>query len=53
MVDRIRFDAPLGPIGRLVERALLSSYLQELIAVRGKYLKVEAERRRRAAGPPR
>lgn len=52
MVDRIRFDAPVGPIGRLVERAVLASYLQKLIAVRGEYLQAEAERRSRAADPP-
>lgn len=45
MIDRIRFDAPLGPIGRLVECAVLASYLQKLIAVRGEYLEAEAERR--------
>jgi len=51
MVDRSRFDAPLGPIGSLGERLLLASYLQRLIAVRGCYLKAEAERRQRSAGP--
>src|SRR5918995_4684357 len=49
MVDRIRFDAPLGPIGRLVERAVLAAHLERLIAIRGEYLKAEAERRYRAA----
>ncbi|MGI8983314.1 MAG: SRPBCC family protein [Acidimicrobiales bacterium] len=48
MVDRIRFDAPAGVVGRLVERAVLASYLQKLIAVRAEYLKAEAERRHRA-----
>ncbi len=51
MVDRIRFDAPVGPVGRLVERAVLASYMRNLIAVRGEYLKAEAERRHRAASP--
>jgi ligand-binding SRPBCC domain-containing protein len=46
MIDRIRFDAPLGPLGRLVERAILVSYLLELIVVRGGYLAGEAERTR-------
>lgn len=49
MIDRVRFDAPLGPIGRLVERAVLASHLQRLIAIRGDYLKAEAERRQRRA----
>jgi ligand-binding SRPBCC domain-containing protein len=53
MVDRIRFDAPLGPVGRLVERVVLASYLSELIAVRAKYIKAEAESRSRTADPPR
>ena len=44
MIDRIRFDAPLGPFGRLVELAVLASYLKKLIAIRGDYLKVAAER---------
>jgi len=47
MVDRVRFDAPLGPIGQLVERAVLGRYLPHLIEVRGAYLKAEAERRHR------
>lgn len=50
MIDRIRFDAPFGPIGRLVERAVLASYLRQLITVRAKYLKAEAERRTSPSG---
>ena len=53
MIDRVRFDAPFGLIGRLIERAVLASYLQKLIAVRDDYLKAEAERMRRAADSPR
>jgi ligand-binding SRPBCC domain-containing protein len=45
MTDRIRFDAPLGPIGRLAERLVLSRYLEKLIEQRGRYLKAAAERR--------
>ncbi|QGG96691.1 SRPBCC family protein [Actinomarinicola tropica] len=45
MTDRIRFDAPLGPIGRVVEHLVLGRYLRTLIAARGQYLKGEAERR--------
>lgn len=52
MIDRIRFNTPLGPIGRLVEGAVLRSYMQKLIAVRSEYLKAEAERRSRAPDPP-
>jgi ligand-binding SRPBCC domain-containing protein len=52
MIDRVRFDAPLGPIGMLVERAVLATYLQKLITVRGEYLKAAAERRHRTANGP-
>ena len=45
MVDRVRFDAPVGPIGRLVERIVLGRYLEGLIEERGQYLKSDAERR--------
>lgn len=44
MVDRVSFDAPLGPIGRLVERVVLGSYLERLIQERGCFLKAAAER---------
>jgi ligand-binding SRPBCC domain-containing protein len=45
MVDHVQFDAPLGPIGRLVERAILGRYLKALIETRGAFLKAEAEKR--------
>ena len=48
MTDRVRFDAPLGLLGRIVERAVLLRHLRRLIEVRGAYLKLEAERRHRA-----
>jgi ligand-binding SRPBCC domain-containing protein len=38
MVDRIEFAAPLGLIGRVVERWVLASYLQGLIRRRNAYL---------------
>jgi hypothetical protein len=44
MTDRIRFVAPFGPVGWIVERVLLRPYLQRLIAVRGQEIKREAER---------
>lgn len=47
MIDRIRFDAPLGIIGRIVERALLGRYLHTLIEQRGRFLKAEAEHQSR------
>lgn len=45
MTDRVRFDAPVGPIGRVVEHLVLGRYLYKLIDERGQYLKAEAERR--------
>lgn len=44
MVDRICFDAPLGPIGRVVERLVLADYLERLIIERNEFLKEAAER---------
>ena len=38
MIDRVEFVAPLGPIGRVVERALLDRYLRHLIGVRNTFL---------------
>lgn len=43
MCDRIRFVAPVGPIGRAVERLVLGSYLEGLIVQRGQFLKAAAE----------
>jgi ligand-binding SRPBCC domain-containing protein len=51
MVDRITFDAPLGPLGRIVERIVLGSYLERLIVERGEFLKVAAEREQRQSQP--
>jgi hypothetical protein len=47
MTDRLRFDTPLGTIGRLVERLVLRSYIRRLIDQRGSYLKARAEQRSR------
>ena len=38
MIDRIRFDAPFGPIGRAVEKLVLARYMQRLIEERGRFL---------------
>lgn len=38
MVDRIEFEAPFGPIGRLAEKLVLARYLQELIDQRNQHL---------------
>ena len=43
MTDRVRFQAPGGVLGRLVERVVLGPYLTRLIAERGRALKRLAE----------
>jgi ligand-binding SRPBCC domain-containing protein len=43
MVDSITFQAPLGPLGWIAERVLLSWYLPHLIRRRNDYLKASLE----------
>lgn len=43
MVDRISFASPFGPIGRAVDRLLLSRYMTKLIARRNEWLVRELE----------
>lgn len=43
IVDRVEFDAPAGPIGRLVERLVLGRHIQRLIEERNAHLKGHAE----------
>lgn len=38
MVDRIEFAAPFGPMGRLVEKLVLTRYLHKLIEQRNQHL---------------
>lgn len=38
MFDDIEFEAPFGPLGRLVERLILSRYMKELIDQRNRTL---------------
>jgi ligand-binding SRPBCC domain-containing protein len=38
MIDRVRFAAPFGPIGRLAEKLVLTRYLRRLIEERGTFL---------------
>lgn len=38
MVDRIEFVAPLGLLGRLVEKLVLTPHLQQLIESRNRHL---------------
>ena len=44
-VDAISFNAPLGPVGRAVERLGLECYMRRLIAEPGAFLKQAAEHR--------
>lgn len=43
--DRVRFEAPLGVLGRLAEKLVLERYLPHLIDVRNEYLAESASRR--------
>jgi ligand-binding SRPBCC domain-containing protein len=38
MTDRVEFTAPLGALGRAVERLVLAGYLERLIRDRGRFL---------------
>ena len=41
MIDRIEFEAPFGPLGRLVEKLVLGRYMQNLIESRNRFLFME------------
>jgi hypothetical protein len=43
MRDLFRFSAPAGPLGRLVERLLLTAYMTRLLANRNVAMKAMAE----------
>jgi ligand-binding SRPBCC domain-containing protein len=47
MRDLVHFEAPVGPLGRLAERAVLERYLESLIEDRNAHLKATAEARQR------
>src|SRR5690606_16457703 len=42
--DRVRFEAPLGVLGRIAERLVLGRYVPHLIDVRNEFLVATAER---------
>lgn len=44
MLDRVAFTAPLGPLGRLVDRVVLDRHLQGLIAARNAFVTATCER---------
>jgi ligand-binding SRPBCC domain-containing protein len=43
MIDRLDFAAPLGPLGRLVDRLVLSSYLERFLVERNALITRVAE----------
>lgn len=43
MIDRLDFAAPGGALGRLLDRVLLSSYLERLLIERNEVIKRVAE----------
>lgn len=43
MTDTITYAAPLGPLGRLAERAVLDRYLRRLVAGRNEWLRRELD----------
>lgn len=45
MVDRIEFEAPFGPMGRLVEKLVLTRYLHKLIEQRNRHLTADSRAR--------
>lgn len=49
MTDSIEFAAPFGPLGRAVEKLVLTRYLKKLIETRNEYL-VSGTRQRRGDG---
>lgn len=48
MIDVMRFQAPLGPLGWIAERILLAPHLREFLTTRGLALKAMAERATRS-----
>lgn len=46
MTDRVRYKAPFGPLGALVDRVLLKRYMVGLLAERNRYMKDTLESQR-------
>jgi len=44
MTDVVRYSAPAGPLGRLIDGLVLRSYMQRLLELRNAWLKSELER---------
>lgn len=43
MTDRVSYRAPAGPLGSVIDRAVLTTYMRQLILERSAWLKVELE----------
>ncbi|HEX3999680.1 MAG TPA: SRPBCC family protein [Pirellulales bacterium] len=43
MIDKVEFQSPLGPLGRLADRLFMTGYLRRLVAARAQAIKHEAE----------
>ena len=43
MIDTFMFQTPLGPLGRVVEKLILTRYMRRLLLSRNRYLKHVAE----------
>ena len=43
MIDTFAYEAPLGPLGALAARLILTRYLRRLLTARGAFLKQHAE----------
>jgi ligand-binding SRPBCC domain-containing protein len=52
MIDHFAFRAPLGLLGRVVERVVLTRYMEGLLITRNRYLKQLAELGADPAHPP-
>ncbi|MEP1122288.1 MAG: SRPBCC family protein [Ilumatobacter sp.] len=44
MIDEVEFEAPLGPLGLIAEKAVLGRYMPHLIDVRNRELLVQVQR---------
>lgn len=52
MVDIFTFRAPLGLLGRIAERLVLTRYMKELLLTRNRHLKLVAEAKETSVLPP-
>ncbi len=53
MRDVVEFRSPWGPLGRILDRLILTAYLKRLLTKRNQVIKLEAERLGQASPIPR